>query len=140
MTSAVDARPIDRAAHRHARLADAVAGIRRRSGIDLERALLIGGSVLVRPRRPGPSASGTQYRTARRATRRTSFRSSSGGVSLPTHTAASPQELAELVPPALELDRRRVRARAVERFDLQRMVDAHEALYRRLAAARRAVA
>jgi glycosyltransferase involved in cell wall biosynthesis len=40
--------------------------------------------------------------------------------------------LAELVPRALELDRRAIRARAVERFDYRRMVDRHEALYRRM--------
>jgi glycosyltransferase involved in cell wall biosynthesis len=42
------------------------------------------------------------------------------------------QDLAELVAPALELDRRAIRARAVERFDYRRMVDRHERLYRRL--------
>jgi glycosyltransferase involved in cell wall biosynthesis len=40
--------------------------------------------------------------------------------------------LAELVPRALELDRREIRERAVERFDFRRMVDAHESLYRRI--------
>lgn len=43
------------------------------------------------------------------------------------------QDLAELVPLALELDRRSIRERAVERFDFRRMVDAHESLYWRLA-------
>jgi glycosyltransferase involved in cell wall biosynthesis len=47
--------------------------------------------------------------------------------------APSPQALAGCVPQALELDRARVRARAVERFHFTRMVDAHEALYRRVA-------
>lgn len=42
--------------------------------------------------------------------------------------------LAELVPRALELDRRAIRARAVERFDYRRMVDLHETLYYRLLA------
>jgi glycosyltransferase involved in cell wall biosynthesis len=41
--------------------------------------------------------------------------------------------LADLVPRALELDRQAIRDRAVERFDYTRMVDRHEALYRRLA-------
>jgi glycosyltransferase involved in cell wall biosynthesis len=45
--------------------------------------------------------------------------------------------LADLVPATLELDRAQVRARAVERFDLRRMIDDHEALYIRLAAERR---
>jgi glycosyltransferase involved in cell wall biosynthesis len=49
------------------------------------------------------------------------------------YLAASWEGLAELVPLALELDRRRIRERAVERFDYKRMVDAHEALYQRLA-------
>jgi glycosyltransferase involved in cell wall biosynthesis len=40
--------------------------------------------------------------------------------------------IAELVPRALELDRAAVRARAMERFDYRRMVDRHEALYRRI--------
>jgi glycosyltransferase involved in cell wall biosynthesis len=44
------------------------------------------------------------------------------------------EDLAALVPQARALDRRRIRDRAVERFDVQTMVDAHEALYRRLAA------
>ena len=50
------------------------------------------------------------------------------------YLAASWEALPRLVPAALELDRRAVRARAVQRFDAQRMVDRHEALYRRLAA------
>jgi glycosyltransferase involved in cell wall biosynthesis len=40
--------------------------------------------------------------------------------------------LADLVPRALELDRQAIRDRAAERFDYTRMVDLHEALYRRL--------
>lgn len=48
------------------------------------------------------------------------------------YLAGSWQRLAELVPRALKLDRRAIRARARERFDYARMVDAHEALYRRL--------
>jgi glycosyltransferase involved in cell wall biosynthesis len=40
--------------------------------------------------------------------------------------------LSELVPRALELDRRAIRDRAVERFDYRHMVDRHEDLYRRL--------
>lgn len=47
--------------------------------------------------------------------------------------APSPQALADCIPRALALDRARVRARAVERFDFTRMVDDHEALYRRVA-------
>ena len=38
---------------------------------------------------------------------------------------------------AIELDRRRVREAAVERFDYRRMVDAYEQLYRQLAQAQR---
>lgn len=48
--------------------------------------------------------------------------------------AESWEDLAALVPAACGLDRRRIRERAVERFDVATMVDAHEALYRRLAA------
>jgi glycosyltransferase involved in cell wall biosynthesis len=48
------------------------------------------------------------------------------------YLADSWEELAELVPRALELDRRLIRARAVHRFDHQQMIDRHEALYRRL--------
>lgn len=47
--------------------------------------------------------------------------------------APSAQALAELIPPALSLDRALVRARAVERFDYRRMADEHEALYLRVA-------
>jgi glycosyltransferase involved in cell wall biosynthesis len=50
------------------------------------------------------------------------------------YLADSWEGLAELVPRALELDRRRIRQRAIERFDYRRMVDAHEALYDRLVA------
>lgn len=46
--------------------------------------------------------------------------------------ADSWEGLAELVPQAIGLDRRAIRARAVERFDYRRMVDRHEALYRRM--------
>jgi glycosyltransferase involved in cell wall biosynthesis len=49
------------------------------------------------------------------------------------YLADSWEGLADLVPDALELDRRAVRARVRERFDSTRMVDRHEALYRRLA-------
>ena len=48
------------------------------------------------------------------------------------YLAPSWDRLAELVPRALELDRRVIRQRALERFDCTRMIDAHEALYRRL--------
>lgn len=50
------------------------------------------------------------------------------------YLADSWEGLADLVPETLELDRPRVRARALERFDYTRMVDGHEALYRRLVA------
>jgi glycosyltransferase involved in cell wall biosynthesis len=50
------------------------------------------------------------------------------------YLAPSWQGLAALVPRALALDRRAVHNRAVERFDYRRMVDRHEALYRRLVA------
>jgi glycosyltransferase involved in cell wall biosynthesis len=50
------------------------------------------------------------------------------------YLAGTWQDLAELVPQALALDRRAIRERAVERFDFRPMVDAHESLYRRLAA------
>jgi glycosyltransferase involved in cell wall biosynthesis len=53
------------------------------------------------------------------------------------YLADSWEGLAELVPRALELDRRRIRERAVERFDYKLMVDGHEALYRRLASGAR---
>jgi glycosyltransferase involved in cell wall biosynthesis len=56
------------------------------------------------------------------------------------YLAASWEGLAQLVPRALELDRRRIRERTVERFDFRRMVDQHEALYRRLVAAGTAAA
>jgi glycosyltransferase involved in cell wall biosynthesis len=49
------------------------------------------------------------------------------------YLAPSWEGLAELVPRALELDRQTIRERAVARFDFRRMVDAHEALYWRLA-------
>jgi glycosyltransferase involved in cell wall biosynthesis len=45
------------------------------------------------------------------------------------------EDLIELVPRALELDRREIRRCAVERFDYRRMVDQHEALYMRLVGA-----
>jgi glycosyltransferase involved in cell wall biosynthesis len=48
------------------------------------------------------------------------------------YLADSWEGLSALIPRALELDRRGIRARAVERFDYRRMVDDHEALYRRL--------
>ena len=40
--------------------------------------------------------------------------------------------MAELIPQALALDRAQVRARAMERFGFQRMVDDYLALYRAL--------
>ena len=43
------------------------------------------------------------------------------------------ESLGEAVRSAVQLDRRRVREAAVERFDYRRMVDAYERLYRRLA-------
>jgi glycosyltransferase involved in cell wall biosynthesis len=49
------------------------------------------------------------------------------------YLAASWEDLAQLVPDALELDRHQIRERAVERFDFRRMVDGHEDLYLRLA-------
>jgi len=48
------------------------------------------------------------------------------------YLADSWEALADLVPAALELDRWAIRARAVQRFDSRRMVELHEALYRRL--------
>ena len=51
------------------------------------------------------------------------------------YLADSWEGLAELVAPAIELDRRTIRDRAIERFDYRRMVDRHEELYRRLVAA-----
>jgi glycosyltransferase involved in cell wall biosynthesis len=53
----------------------------------------------------------------------------------PGHTgflAPSWEELPALVARAVELDRRAIRERAVERFDYRRMVDRYEALYERL--------
>ena len=47
--------------------------------------------------------------------------------------AESVDGLAALIPAALELDRERIRAQAIERFDFRRMVDDHERLYVRLA-------
>jgi glycosyltransferase involved in cell wall biosynthesis len=48
------------------------------------------------------------------------------------YLADSWDELVELLPRALELDRGAIRERTVERFDFRRMVDRHEQLYRRL--------
>jgi glycosyltransferase involved in cell wall biosynthesis len=48
--------------------------------------------------------------------------------------APSAPALAGCIPEVLDLDRFRIRARAIERFDFRRMVDEHEALYQRLAA------
>jgi glycosyltransferase involved in cell wall biosynthesis len=50
------------------------------------------------------------------------------------------EDLAGLIPAALRLDRRRVRARAVERFSYSRMVDDYEALYAETVARRGAPA
>jgi glycosyltransferase involved in cell wall biosynthesis len=50
------------------------------------------------------------------------------------YLASSWEGLAAMVPAALRLNRRVIRARAIERFGHERMVDRHEALYRRLAA------
>jgi glycosyltransferase involved in cell wall biosynthesis len=50
------------------------------------------------------------------------------------YMAPSWEGLPALVPQALELDRRTIRDRAVERFDYRRMVDRHETLYRKLVA------
>jgi len=50
------------------------------------------------------------------------------------YLAPSWEGLVELVPRALNLDRRAIRHRAVERFDYKRMVSAHEELYGRLVA------
>jgi glycosyltransferase involved in cell wall biosynthesis len=52
------------------------------------------------------------------------------------YTAPTWERLAELVPAAAALDRGVVRRVAAARFDAERMVDAHEALYKRLARAR----
>jgi glycosyltransferase involved in cell wall biosynthesis len=49
------------------------------------------------------------------------------------YCADSAASFAAVVPAALALDRARVRAAAVARFDYRRMVDEYEALYRRLA-------
>jgi glycosyltransferase involved in cell wall biosynthesis len=49
------------------------------------------------------------------------------------YLAESVDGLAGLIPAALELDRERIRAQAIERFDFRRMVDDHERLYVRLA-------
>jgi glycosyltransferase involved in cell wall biosynthesis len=51
-------------------------------------------------------------------------------------TAPTWEGLAELVPAAAALDRARVRREAARRFDVERMIDEHEALYRRIAEAR----
>jgi glycosyltransferase involved in cell wall biosynthesis len=52
------------------------------------------------------------------------------------YLAESWQGIADLVPLAIELDRRVIRARAIERFDFELMVDRHEALYRRIVQSR----
>jgi glycosyltransferase involved in cell wall biosynthesis len=52
------------------------------------------------------------------------------------YTAGSWEALAQLVPAAAALDRATVRRRAADRFDARRMIDSHEALYRRIAQAR----
>jgi glycosyltransferase involved in cell wall biosynthesis len=51
-------------------------------------------------------------------------------------TAPTWEGLAELVPAATALDRARVRREAARRFDVERMIDDHEALYRRIAEGR----
>jgi glycosyltransferase involved in cell wall biosynthesis len=56
------------------------------------------------------------------------------------HVGATAADLAELIGPTLALDRRRVRARAVERFAYARMVDDYEALYAETVARRGAPA
>jgi glycosyltransferase involved in cell wall biosynthesis len=48
-------------------------------------------------------------------------------------TAPTWEGLAELVPAAAALDRSQVRREAARRFDIERMIDAHEELYRRIA-------
>jgi glycosyltransferase involved in cell wall biosynthesis len=48
------------------------------------------------------------------------------------YTAPTWHELAELVPAAAALDRQTVRRVAAKRFDVERMIDGHEALYRRI--------
>jgi glycosyltransferase involved in cell wall biosynthesis len=49
------------------------------------------------------------------------------------YLADSWEGLVDLIPRALELDRRAIRSRAIERFDYKLMVDRHEQLYWRLA-------
>jgi glycosyltransferase involved in cell wall biosynthesis len=56
------------------------------------------------------------------------------------YVADSWEGLPELVPSACSLDRARIRARAAERFDFQRMVDEHEQLYLRMVADHEATA
>jgi len=51
-------------------------------------------------------------------------------------TAPTWEGLAALLPAALALDRRAIRGRARERFDVPRMADGYEALYRRVAGER----
>jgi glycosyltransferase involved in cell wall biosynthesis len=51
-------------------------------------------------------------------------------------TAPSADGLCDLVEPALALDRATIRARALERFDVRRMTDDYEALYRWILAGR----
>ncbi len=51
-------------------------------------------------------------------------------------TAPAWDGLCELVEPVLALDRAAIRARAMERFDIRRMADDYEALYRRILAGR----
>ncbi len=48
-------------------------------------------------------------------------------------TAATWEALADQVGPAIALDRATVRSTAAARFDVEHMIDAHEAMYRRLA-------
>lgn len=52
------------------------------------------------------------------------------------YTAPSWEDLAALVPAAAALDRAAVRRAAARRFDVEHMIDRHEALYRRIARAR----
>jgi glycosyltransferase involved in cell wall biosynthesis len=52
------------------------------------------------------------------------------------YTAPTWEGLVELVPAAAALDRRAVRRAAAERFDVERMIDAHEALYTRIVGGR----
>jgi glycosyltransferase involved in cell wall biosynthesis len=54
------------------------------------------------------------------------------------YTAPSWEELAELIPAARKLDRRRIRDAARRRFDHDLMVERHEALYRRVLSQREA--